>query len=156
MVIVFYVFIFVDFISRWFSQILSADFRGWFLCFYFFADFICCWCLFYFSLILANFIRWFSRMVFISRGYFSFLADSRKFYSLIFADVFLCFFFADFISRRFSRILFADFCGFHFSQILADFIRGFLRILFLADSRKFYPLIFADGFLCFSIYTSTK
>ena len=54
-----------------------------------------------------------------------FLADSRKFYPLIFADFFLFLFFADvyFISRG---------C---FS--------------FLADSRKFYSLIFADVFLCF-------
>ena len=81
-----------------------------------------------------------------------FLADSRKFYPLIFADGFH-FSRIFFISRGFSQILFADFrgcffmfffCGFHFSQILADFIRGFLRVSFLADSRGFYSRIFAD------------
>ena len=97
------------FISRRFSQILSADFRGFFLCF---------------------FLR------------ISFLADSRGFDSLIFADFFYFLFFADvyFISRG------------------CFFMLLFLRISFLADSRGFYSLIFADFisrgwfFMFFNLY----
>ena len=94
----FYAFIFADFISRRFSQILSADFRGFFFIFYFLLMFI----------------------LFLADGFYVFI-----FLRILFvADVY-------FISRRLSQILFADF-------------------------RKFYALIFVDGFLCFSIYTSTK
>ena len=100
----FYAFIFADFISRRFSQILSADFRGWFS---FLADF-------FYVFILLMFI------LFLADGFYVFI-----FLRILFvADVY-------FISRRLSQILFADF-------------------------RKFYALIFVDGFLCFSIYTSTK
>ena len=93
-----------------------------------------------------------------------FLADSRKFYPLIFADFFLFLFFADvyFISRgcfsfladsrKFYPLIFADFFYVFFLRIsfLAD-SRGFYfsLILFLADSSKFYARIFADVFLCF-------
>ena len=81
----------------------------------------------------------FDDVYFISRGCFSFLADSRKFYPLIFADFFYVFFlrisfladsrgfysriFADFISRRLSQILSADFRGWF--SFLADFFYVF-------------------------------
>ena len=88
-------FIFADFIRR-FSQILSADFRGWFS---FLADF-------FYVFILLMFI------LFLADGFYVFI-----FLRILFvADVY-------FISRRLSQILSADSRGFHFSLILADFIR---------------------------------
>ena len=73
-----------------------------------------------------------------------FLADSRKFYALIFADGFYVFIFL--------RILFV--ADVYFISRGCFFMLLFLRISFLADSRGFYSLIFADFisrgfFLCF-------
>ena len=140
----------------------------------------------FYALIFADgfYVFIFLRILFVADVYFIsrwclrilFLADSRKFYPLIFADGFH-FSRIFFISRWFSQILCADFrgwfsfpadffmflfcwCLFYFSRIF--FYVFFLRISFLADYRKFYPLIFADGFhfsrifFMFSIYTSTK
>ena len=92
----FYAFIFADFISRRLSQILSADFRGWFS---FLADF-------FYVFILLMFI------LFLADGFYVFI-----FLRILFvADVY-------FISRRLSQILSADFRGWF--SFLADFFYVF-------------------------------
>ena len=108
-----------------------------------------------FSRIFFYFL-FFADVYFISRGCFfmllflriSFLADSRKFYSLIFADVFLCFFM--FFYVFFLRISFlADFRG--FSRIFADFISRRLSQILSADFRGWFSFL-ADFFYVFNLY----
>ena len=81
----------------------------------------------------------------------SFLADSRKFYALIFADFFYVFIFADvyFISRGCFSFL-ADSRGFY-SRIFADFISRRLSQILSADFRGWFSFL-ADFFYVFNLY----